>query len=183
MLKLLSRPLSNPPKHSFSYFFSHSVSKTTYDPPFSPISNPPKPPKLKPKPLDPTPSRNPTPLKSSLPFDFRHSYSETDPTLEPIGFREPKRFSPFGPGRLDREWTGTSAPVLDEVNSCLVKEERIRVLGDPLTEEEIEELVEKYRHSDCARQINLGNSVFHLFLNNKAAFFPLNVWMELYWKP
>ncbi|XP_052884421.1 CRS2-associated factor 2, mitochondrial-like [Gossypium arboreum] len=162
MQKLLSRPLSSPPKHSFSYFFSHSVSKTTYDPPFSPISKPPKP---KPKPPDPTPNGNPTPIKSSLPFEFRHSYSETDPTLEPIGFREPKRFSPFGPGRLDREWTGTSAPVRDEVDSCLVEEERIRVLGDPLTEEEIEELVEKYRHSDCARQINLGNSVF----------FPLNV--------
>ncbi|MFQ6641834.1 hypothetical protein Gotur_014643 [Gossypium turneri] len=108
MQKLLSRPLSNPPKQSFSYFFSHSVSKTTYDPPFSPISKPPKP-KLRPP--DPTPNRKPTPIKSSLPFDFRHSYSETDPTLEPIGFREPKRFSPLGPGRLYREWTGTSAPV------------------------------------------------------------------------
>ncbi|KAK5834316.1 hypothetical protein PVK06_018193 [Gossypium arboreum] len=108
MQKLLSHPLSNPPKHSFSCFFSHSVSKTTYDPPFSPTSKPPKP---KPKPPDPTPNRNPTPIKSSLPFNFRHSYSETDPSLEPIGFREPKRFSPFGPGRLDREWTGTSAPV------------------------------------------------------------------------
>ncbi|MFQ6668989.1 hypothetical protein Gotur_034418 [Gossypium turneri] len=102
-----------------------------------------KPPKPKPKPPDPTPNRNPTPIKSSLPFDFRHSYSETDPTLEPIGFREPKRFSPFGPGRLDREWTGTSAPVRDDLDSCLVEEERVRVLGDPLTEEEIEELVEK----------------------------------------
>ncbi|KAG8492598.1 hypothetical protein CXB51_010025 [Gossypium anomalum] len=164
MQKLVSRPLSNPPKHSFSYFFSHSVSKTTYDPPFSPISKPPKP---KPKPPNPTPNGNPTPTKSSLPFDFRHSYSETDPTLEPIGFREPKRFSPFGPGRLDREWTGTSAPVRDEVDSCLVEEERIRVLGDPLTEEEIEELVEKYRHSDCARQINLGkNGVTHNMLDD-----------------
>ncbi|TYG71930.1 hypothetical protein ES288_D05G438700v1 [Gossypium darwinii] len=76
-----------------------------------------QPPKPKPKPPDPTPNRNPTPIKSSLPFDFRHSYSETDPTLEPIGFREPKRFSPFGPGRLDREWTGTSAPVRDELDS------------------------------------------------------------------
>ncbi|KAK8300804.1 hypothetical protein V6Z12_D05G418000 [Gossypium hirsutum] len=91
-----------------------------------------QPPKPKPKPPDPTPNRNPTPIKSSLPFDFRHSYSETDPTLEPIGFREPKRFSPFGLGRLDREWTGTSAPVRDELDSCLVEEERIRVLGDPL---------------------------------------------------
>ncbi|TYI85163.1 hypothetical protein E1A91_D05G420400v1 [Gossypium mustelinum] len=136
MQKLLSRPLSNPPKHSFSYFFSHSVSKTTYDPPFSPISKPPKP---KPKPPDPTPNRNPTPIK----------------------------FSPFGPGRLDREWTGTSAPVRDELDSCLGEEERIRVLGDPLTEEEIEELVEKYRHSDCARQINLGkNGVTHNMLDD-----------------
>ncbi|PPD81454.1 hypothetical protein GOBAR_DD21607 [Gossypium barbadense] len=134
MQKLLSRLLSNPPKHSFSYFFSHSVSKTTYDPPFSPISKPPKP-KPKPKPPDPTPNRNPTPIKSSLPFDFRHSYSETDPTLEPIG--------------------------------CLGEEERIRVLGDPFTEEEIKELVEKYRHSDCARQINLGkNGVTHNMLDD-----------------
>ncbi|PPD81460.1 hypothetical protein GOBAR_DD21613 [Gossypium barbadense] len=46
--------------------------------------------------------------------------------------------------RLDREWTGTSAPVRDEVASCLVEEERIRVLGDPLTEEEIEVLVENF---------------------------------------
>ncbi|KAH1063296.1 hypothetical protein J1N35_028283 [Gossypium stocksii] len=164
MQKLVSRPLSDPPKHFFSYFFSHSVSKTTYDPPFSPISKPPKP---KPKPPDPTPNRKPTPIKSSLPFDFRHSYSETDPRVEPIGFREPKRFSPFGPGRLDREWTGTSAPVRDKVDSCLVEEERIRVLGDPLTEEEIEELVEKYRHNDCARQINLGkNGVTHNMLDD-----------------
>ncbi|KHG10366.1 hypothetical protein F383_12858 [Gossypium arboreum] len=84
-----------------------------------------------------------------------------------MGFLEPKRFSPFGPGRLDREWTGTSAPVRDEVDSCLVEEERIRVLGHPLTEEEIQELVEKYRHSDCARQINLGkNGVTHNMLDD-----------------
>lgn len=35
-------------------------------------------------------------------------------------------------------------------------EGRNRVLGDPLAEEEVGELVERYRHSDCARQINLG---------------------------
>ncbi|PPR85487.1 hypothetical protein GOBAR_AA35207 [Gossypium barbadense] len=172
MQKLLPRPLSNPSKHSFSYFFSHSVSKTTYDPPFSPISKPPKP---KPKPPDLTPNRNPTPIKSCLPFDFKHSYSETDPTLEPIGFREPKRFSPFGPGRLDREWTGTSAPVRDEVASCLVEEERIRVLGDPLTEEEIEVLVEKYRHSACAQQINLEDSTLTL---SPSSIIDWNEWEE-----
>ncbi|XWS09810.1 hypothetical protein CRYUN_Cryun39dG0021200 [Craigia yunnanensis] len=164
MQKPISRPLSNPPKPSLCYFFSHSVSKTTYDPPFSPISKPCKPPKPKPKPPNPNPSLH---LKSNLPFDFRHSYSETDPSFEPIGFREPKRFSPFGPGRLDREWTGTSAPARDEVDVCQVEEKRRRVLGDPLTEEEVGQLVEKYRHSDCARQINLGkNGVTHNMLDD-----------------
>ncbi|XP_022716921.1 CRS2-associated factor 2, mitochondrial isoform X2 [Durio zibethinus] len=168
MQKHLSRPFSNPPKPYLSYFFSHSVSKTTYDPPFSPISKSPKPKGPKPKLPDTTPNPNPPPpLKSDLPFDFRHSYSETDPNLEPIGFREPKRFSPFGPGKLDREWTGTSAPARDEVNGCRVEEERRRVLGDPLTEVEVGGLVEKYRHSDCARQINLGkNGVTHNMLDD-----------------
>ncbi|CAL5390494.1 unnamed protein product [Camellia sinensis] len=27
-------------------------------------------------------------LKSNLPFDFRYSYSETNPSIEPIGYRE-----------------------------------------------------------------------------------------------
>ncbi|KAH1063233.1 hypothetical protein J1N35_028220 [Gossypium stocksii] len=105
MQKLLSLPLSNPPKHSSFYFFSHFVSKTTCDPLFSPISKPPKP---KPKPPNPTLNWNPTRIKLSLPFDFGHSYSETDPTFEPIGFREPKRFSLFGPKRLDRNGPSTS---------------------------------------------------------------------------
>lgn len=47
------------------------------------------------------------------------------------------------------------------------EEERNRVLGDPLTEEEIAELVERYRHSDCARQINLGKwGVTHNMLDD-----------------
>ncbi|THF96309.1 hypothetical protein TEA_027835 [Camellia sinensis var. sinensis] len=40
---------------------------------------------------------------------FKYSYSETNPSVEPIGYREPPRFSPFGPGQLDRKWTGTYA--------------------------------------------------------------------------
>lgn len=96
------------------------------------------------------------PVKSDLPFDFRYSYSENIPGIEPIGFREPPRFSPFGPGRLDRNWTGTSAPVQGPVDRDKVVEERLKVLGKPLTEEEIVELVEKYRHNNCSRQINLG---------------------------
>lgn len=36
------------------------------------------------------------------------------------------------------------------------REEKETVLGEPLMEDEIVEMVEKYRHSDCSRQINLG---------------------------
>lgn len=37
-----------------------------------------------------------------------------------------------------------------------MEEERLKVVGEALSEDEVEELVEKYRHSDCSRQINLG---------------------------
>ncbi|CAN8252859.1 unnamed protein product [Cochlearia groenlandica] len=131
-----------------------------YDPPFSPLTKPTKPLKEKKKKTqqDQSPVKKPTviPATSDLPFDFRYSYSETNPVIEPIGFREPKRFSPFGPGRLDRIWTGVSAPVTTESDQRELAEERGRVLGEALTEEEVTELVEKYRHSDCSRQINLG---------------------------
>ncbi|KAJ4975457.1 hypothetical protein NE237_000563 [Protea cynaroides] len=137
---------------------NHSPTPTDdiYDPPFSFTS---KTTTSKPK----SPSRtidsvsdNKRPLHSDLPFDFRYSYSETNPSIQPIGFREPPRFSPFGPGRLDRKWNGTSAPAEQSVNPERVLEERNAVLGDPLTEEEIEDLVERYRHNNCGRQINLG---------------------------
>ncbi|KAK4788948.1 hypothetical protein SAY86_020267 [Trapa natans] len=107
------------------------------------------------------------PVKSDLPFDFRYSYSETNPAVKPIGFREPPKFSPFGPGRLDRKWTGTEAPVQAEANMEKVAEQRNRVLGDALSEEEVVELVERYRHSDCSRQINLGKGgVTHNLLDD-----------------
>ncbi|KAK6934439.1 RNA-binding, CRM domain [Dillenia turbinata] len=107
------------------------------------------------------------PIKSDLPFDFRYSYSETNREIKPIGFREPPRFSPFGPGRLDRKWTGTSAPVEETVDLVRVKEERELVLGEPLSEDEVAELVERYRHSDCSRQINLGKGgVTHNMLDD-----------------
>ncbi|MQM17738.1 hypothetical protein Taro_050716, partial [Colocasia esculenta] len=92
-----------------------------------------------------------------LPFGFLYSYSETDPSLRPIGFREPPRFSPFGPGRLDRAWDGVSAPAAGPPDPERIAVERAEVLGDPLTEPEVEELVERYRHSDCSRQINIGS--------------------------
>ncbi|KAJ4848271.1 hypothetical protein Tsubulata_040021, partial [Turnera subulata] len=165
LVKLLSlphKPHTIHPRSPFFYisrFLSHtpsSHSQDPYDPPFSFITKPkPKPKKTHQRPPDP--DKNPKlPLKSDLPFDFRYSYSESNPAIEPIGFREPKRFSPFGPGRIDRKWTGTAAPAPSEVDMEKISEDRNRVLGDPLTEVEVEELVERYRHSDCSRQINLG---------------------------
>nr|GMC75488.1 CRS2-associated factor 2, mitochondrial [Ipomoea batatas] len=97
-----------------------------------------------------------SPVSSDLPFDFRYSYSESNSAIEPIGFREPPKFSPFGPGRLDRKWTGTCAPAQRPPDLDKVAEERQLVLGEPLSEEEIAELVEKYRYNNCSRQINLG---------------------------
>ncbi|KAL5078793.1 hypothetical protein RYX36_007214 [Vicia faba] len=95
-------------------------------------------------------------LKSDLPFHFRYSYSETDPSIKPTSFRESPKFSPFGPGRLDRKWTGTCAPVNHQVEINRIEEERNSILGAPLEDHEVSQLVERYRHSDCSRQINLG---------------------------
>lgn len=151
-------------------FLCQSVTEDTYDPPFSPIT----------KTLNPRISNNKKPertpdslsdpncaLKTDLPFDFRYSYSESNPSIQPIGFREPPRFSPFGPGRLDRKWTGTCAPAEETVDEARLAEEKKSVLGDPLSDEEVAELVERYRHNDCNRQINLGNcGVTHNMLDD-----------------
>ncbi|RZR93226.1 hypothetical protein BHM03_00021665 [Ensete ventricosum] len=169
--RIISPPfLSSPSHHLLSCSNKHSASPhdDPYDPPFSPIA---KAPNLKtkqsPKAPNPKPKQAPKalpssmdklslPLRSDLPFDFRYSYSETDPSLRPIGYREPPRFSPFGPGRLDRKWDGLSAPATGEAAEDRVSEDRSSVLGDSLTQQEVDELVERYRHSDCSRQINLG---------------------------
>ncbi|KAK7306982.1 hypothetical protein VNO77_39648 [Canavalia gladiata] len=156
--------------------FSYSVHDDLYDPPFSLSPKPPKAKKKEEKKKNnnvdngAVPNINGAPnlpIKSDLPFDFRYSYSETDPSIRPISFRESPKFSPFGPGRLDRKWTGTSAPVQQELDRKRDEEERNRVLGAPLNEEEVAELVERYRHSDCARQINLGKGgVTHNMLDD-----------------
>lgn len=153
-LTLIKDPKS--PFLTLSCYLIHAFSDDIYDPPFSSKPQEPKTPKTQQKPPDPSLNRNKFPVKSDLPFDFKYSYSETNPAIEPIGFREPKRFSPFGPGRLDRQWTGTAALAQKEVDLSRLEEERNRVMGDPLTEEEVAELVERYRHSDCGRQINIG---------------------------
>ena len=157
-------------------FLSHSLHGDLYDPPFSPSPKPFKANERKKKKKKNNSNNSEKngapnlPLKSDLPFDFRYSYSESDPSVRPISFRESPKFSPFGPGRLDRKWTGTSAPVQQEVDRKRLEEERNRVLGEPLSEDEVAELVERYRHSDCARQINLGN-LLSLFILSTFSFF------------
>lgn len=142
-----------------------NLTQSHYDPPFSPISKTPKlktPTKLKTKKPKTPKAHKKTPIstvKSDLPFDFRYSYSETSSSVKPIAFRETPKFSPFGPGRLDRKWTGTCAPVdgeLEELTEEEAARKRKEVLGEDLNEDEVCELVERYRHSDCSRQINLG---------------------------
>ncbi|XP_057838688.1 CRS2-associated factor 2, mitochondrial isoform X5 [Cryptomeria japonica] len=102
-------------------------------------------------------SKDKAPIISSLPFDFQYSYSESNPNIAPIGFRE-KKFSPFGPGRIDRSWTGWSAPAPAPFkdNADEYKKRRQEILGEPLTEAEIGELVERYSRGNCDSQINLG---------------------------
>lgn len=125
------------------------------------------------------------PIRSKLPFDFRHSYTETNPNVRPIGLREPK-YSPFGPGRLNREWTGVCAPAVSpKVKSVEGVEDpkleerrkamRESILGKPLTEAERKILVERCQRGKTKRQINLGMircQKFDLwFLKEKSIFF------------
>lgn len=111
---------------------------------------------------------------SDLPFDFRYSYTESSPTVRPIGLREPK-YSPFGPGQLDREWTGVCAPAVNtKVKSVdegaddpkLEEEKRImreRIQGLPLNNAERKVLVETCHRNRTKRQINLGVLFLLLF--------------------
>lgn len=106
------------------------------------------------------------PLHSDLPFDFRYSYTESSQTIRPIGLREPK-YSPFGPDRLDRAWTGVCAPAVDPKVKSLdgtedpkVEEKRRmmreKIQGPPLTNAERKILVEKCQRIRTKSQINLG---------------------------
>ncbi|KAL5704599.1 hypothetical protein ACHQM5_023003 [Ranunculus cassubicifolius] len=117
------------------------------------------------------------PIHSDLPFDFQYSYTETSPSVRPIGLREPK-YSPFGPGRVDRVWTGVCAPAVDPtVKSVDGKEDpkleekrkkwREGVLGEPLTNAERKILVDKCQRNKTKRQVNLGrDGLTHNMLND-----------------
>ncbi|XP_020255439.1 LOW QUALITY PROTEIN: CRS2-associated factor 1, mitochondrial-like [Asparagus officinalis] len=152
-------------------------------PPLSPQPNPPNQTKKKPKkpPYKPPSSLDrsgQSPLRSDLPFDFRFSYTESSSNVKPIGLREPK-YSPFGPGRVDRSWTGFAAPAVDPtVRSVEVgpakeaAEERWRaarekVLGEPLTQAERAMLIDKCQKHRTKRQVNLGrDGLTHNMLND-----------------
>ncbi|KAL3517064.1 hypothetical protein ACH5RR_023966 [Cinchona calisaya] len=115
------------------------------------------------------------PVKSNLPFDFRFSYTESSASVRPIGLREPK-YSPFGPGRLDRVWTGVCAPAIDpKVGSVESEKEleenrrvmRERIQGEPLSNAERKALVERCQRHRTKRQINLGrDGLIHNMLND-----------------
>lgn len=112
------------------------------------------------------------PVHSDLPFDFRFSYTESNPNVRPIGLRGPK-YSPFGPRRLDRVWTGLSAPAMEPVLKSVDgdvmgreedlekkrKEIREKILGEPLSPAEKAHLVDKYQKSKTKCQIHLGKIV------------------------
>lgn len=105
-----------------------------------------------------------SPVYSELPFDFRFSYTESSSKVRPIGLREPK-YSPFGPGRLDRVWTGVCAPAIDPKEGSLKKNDELeekrrgmreRIQGEPLSNAERKALVERFQRHKMKRQINLG---------------------------
>lgn len=90
--------------------------------------------------------------------------------MRPIGLREPK-YSPFGPGRMDRAWTGVCAPVVDPKVECLEGEEEPKleerrkkkrewIQGEPLTSAERKALVLQGERGKTKRQINLGMKNF-----------------------
>ncbi|XVF49130.1 hypothetical protein PTKIN_Ptkin03bG0243700 [Pterospermum kingtungense] len=127
------------------------------------------------------------------PFEFKYSYTET-PKVMPIKLREPP-YSPFGPNTMPRPWTGRAplppskkkmkefdSFVLPPPNKKGVKpiqkpgpylpgtgpryvQSREEILGEPLTAEEVKELVNSCLKSQ--RQLNMGRDGFtHNMLDN-----------------
>ncbi|KAI3895470.1 hypothetical protein MKW92_020538 [Papaver armeniacum] len=197
ILHIISRQFQNPKLHSLypKLFSSSSISFSKlkeYD--FSPpehlsvkpnstkpnVYENPKPKRQKPlyKPPSSLDTTDFKPLHSDLPFDFRFSYTESSPYVRPVGQREPK-YSPFGPSRIDRVWTGVCAPVIDPIGKSVddgneggvnleEKRKKLRddVLGKSLSDAERKILVDKCQRIRTKRQINLGRDGFtHNMLN------------------
>ncbi|XP_076949732.1 CRS2-associated factor 1, chloroplastic-like [Bidens hawaiensis] len=126
------------------------------------------------------------------PFEFQYSYTET-PKVKPVRLREPA-IAPFGPGTMPRPWTGKKplpaskkkidfdsftlppahkkgvkpvqapGPFLAGTGPRYVRE-REEVLGEPLSKEEVDELVKGCLKS--SRQLNMGrDGLTHNMLDN-----------------
>ncbi|XP_061343811.1 CRS2-associated factor 1, chloroplastic-like isoform X2 [Gastrolobium bilobum] len=127
------------------------------------------------------------------PFEFKYSYTET-PKVKPLKMREPP-FVPFGPVTMPRPWTGRAplppskkklkefdsfvlppphkkgvkpvqspGPFLPGTNPRYVQT-REEILGDPLTKEEISDLVKSCIKT--SRQLNIGrDGLTHNMLDN-----------------
>ncbi|KAG5243391.1 hypothetical protein OIU77_030473 [Salix suchowensis] len=127
------------------------------------------------------------------PFEFKYSYTET-PKVKPLKLREAP-YAPFGPTTMPRPWTGRaplppSKKKLREFDSFVLPppdkkgvkpvqapgpffpgagpryaKTREEILGDPLTQEEIQELVEGCLKAK--RQLNMGrDGLTHNMLDN-----------------
>ncbi|XP_057968268.1 CRS2-associated factor 1, chloroplastic [Malania oleifera] len=127
------------------------------------------------------------------PFEFQYSYTET-PKVKPLKLREPP-YAPFGPSTMPRPWTGRrplppSKKKLKEFDSFQLPpphkkgvkpvqapgpylpgsgpryvRTREEILGEPLTKEEIRELVLGCIRSK--RQLNIGrDGLTHNMLDN-----------------
>ncbi|KAL5697479.1 CCR4-Not complex caf1 ribonuclease subunit Caf1 [Ranunculus cassubicifolius] len=129
----------------------------------------------------------------NAPFEFQYSYTET-PKVKPLALREAP-FDPFGPSTMPRPWTGRaplapSKKKLPEFDSFKLPpahkkgvkpvqapgpfmagmgpkyvQSREEVLGEPLTELEVKDLVEGCLKT--RRQLNMGRDGFtHNMLEN-----------------
>ncbi|KAG5024461.1 hypothetical protein AAZX31_08G035100 [Glycine max] len=127
------------------------------------------------------------------PFEFKYSYTET-PKVKPIKMREAP-FVPFGPDTMPRPWTGraplpASKKKLKEFDSFVLPpphkkgvkpvqspgpylagtgpryvKSREEILGEPLTQEEIRDLVKSCMKAQ--RQLNIGrDGLTHNMLDN-----------------
>ncbi|KAK9268949.1 hypothetical protein L1049_000715 [Liquidambar formosana] len=132
-------------------------------------------------------------MVEGAPFEFAYSYTEK-PKVKPLALREPP-FSPFGPNTMPRPWTGRAplppskkklkefdsfqlppphkkgvkpvqkpGPYLPGTGPKYVKS-REEILGEPLTAEEVKELVQSCVKSQ--RQLNMGrDGLTHNMLDN-----------------
>ena len=130
VVTLLTRHLSSAATSKLHDYYSFKPPPSLSPESQNPNNTVTKPKKKKQKPrYRPPSSLNRTgrkPLHSDLLFDFRYSYTESSPIVRPIGLREPK-YSPFGPDRLDRQWTGVCAPAVDpKVKSKRMRENRAK---------------------------------------------------------